>query len=821
MNGDIPDVYVGVLLPLAVEKPFTYAVPAAWRDRVAFGLRVEVQFGRSRHYAGLVVETGLARPEVRQIKSVLGVLDQRPLVTTWQYDLWKWMARYYACSLGEVMAAALPGHLKLSSETRILAGERLEEALPGLSDDAYLVAEALQIRGELGIDDVRMILQRKQVYPLLQELVQEGVVSFREELQERFRPKTVTAVKAGPALEDREKGLQDLLADLSRSPRQTAAVLSFLQLEKELPWVRKSDLVERAGLGDASFKALMDKGVFDTYAREVSRLTGPPEEDASTWTLSPHQKEKLQHLRLQMTQKPVQLLQGVTGSGKTLLYTDLIRQTLEQGRQVLYLLPEIALTAQLLIRLEQLTGRKVLPYHSRLNQHERVEIWESVLTRSDALVVAPRSGLFLPWFRLGLIIVDEEHDPSYKQQDPAPRYQGRDTAIMLGRLFDAPVILGSATPSLETWHHAREGKYGYVILEERYGGAVLPEIHLVNLRQEVIRGEQGLFSGTLMRAIRETLESKEQVILFQNRRGYAPSLRCETCGWVQECVHCDVALTYHRQGSRMQCHYCGYQSGIPVECPQCGQRKLTLKGVGTQRVEDDLGLLFPEAKVDRLDLDTARSRSGLLRLLDDFSEGRIDILVGTQMLAKGLDFDQIGLVGILQADALLSYPDFRAAERAFQLMVQVAGRAGRKKGSSRVLIQTWEPGHPVIRDVVKGDLAGFYERELGERKTLGYPPFCRLARLMIKHKSEEKAEWAARHLADLCIKWLGADKVAGPASPPVARVAGFHLRTVQVKLTPGSRRTDPWKEAIAQGSALLRQRTGMSGLVVQMDVDPV
>lgn len=818
MSGLFQERYVGVLLPLAVERPYTYAVPPEWQDQVAFGIRVEVQFGSARHYSGLIVETDLPRPDVRKVKPVLNVLDSVPLITEKQYALWRWMAGYYGCGEGEVMSAALPSHLKLSSETRIQAGPMMETALPELHDEAYLLAEALSIREELGIEDVRLILDRKNVYPLLLDLLHQGIIVFREELQERFRPRTVTALRAGPALADRS-GLQELLGSLGRSPKQTAGLMAFLELERSERPIRKKELLEKAGISDAVVRSLVERGVWETYDLPVSRLDGPPEEDPATWQLSSHQQEALMDLRHQFEKTPVILLQGITGSGKTLLYAELIREQLEAGRQVLYLLPEIALTTQLILRLERLTGKEVLPYHSRLNQHERVEIWQSVMSRPDALVVAPRSGLFLPWFRLGLVIVDEEHDASYKQNDPSPRYHGRDTAIMLAHLFEARTLLGTATPALETWHHARQGKYGHILLKERFGEARLPEIRLINLKQEHMKGEQGLFSPSLLGAMAETLDRKEQIILFQNRRGFAPSLNCEMCGWVQECAHCDVALTYHKVSNRMHCHYCGYQAAIPTSCPTCGNRKLRLKGFGTQRVEDDLKIFFPEARVARLDMDTARSRVNLLQLLDDFADRRVDILVGTQMVTKGLDFDNLGLVGVLQADQLLAYPDFRASERAFQLLTQVAGRAGRKSGRSLVLIQTWDPSNPVLQDVLTQDLEGCYLRELAERQALFYPPFSRIIRLLIKHKKEEKAVWAADQLLRQLREMLG-DQVQGPATPSVSRIGDYHLRQLQIKLGPQASLGRRVKEAILLHAASLRNVTGMSGLILQMDVDP-
>ncbi len=784
-------------------------------------MRVEVQFGRSRHYAGLVVGFVTPPADADKIKPVLEVLDSGPVIHEQQYAFWTWIANYYCCSLGEVMIAALPSHLKLSSETRIIPGPRLEEAFPILNDDAYLIGEALTIRQEISVEDVKKILDRKTVYPLLMTLVQDGIISFREDLQERFKPRMVSAVKLHDRLDkDRQGTLPKVMEELNRSKRQLEALMAFLQMEKEGSWIRKSELLARAQIQDGILRSLVKKDILDVYPQEVSRLGAGPGEDAADWVLSPHQEEALHSMFEQFKQKDTLLMQGVTGSGKTLLYAKAIERTITAGKQVLYLLPEIALTTQLVSRVEQLTGRTVLTYHSRLNQQERVEIWRAVLTKPDMIVLGPRSGLFLPFFNLGLIIVDEEHDGSYKQHDPAPRYHGRDLAIMLGHYFKAKTILGSATPSLESYYHAKKGKYGYIQLTERFGNAELPELRLINLKQETIKGNQAPFSQSLIQSIKDTIARGEQILLFQNRRGYAPNLECGTCQWVQPCIHCDVSLTYHKPSHKMHCHYCGYQISIPTHCPECGNRQLTLKGFGTQRIEDDLKIFFPEARIGRLDLDTARSRQSLTRILDEFSEKKLDILVGTQMITKGLDFDHLGLVGILQADQLISYPDFRSSERGFQMMIQVAGRAGRRKGHSLVLIQTYEPANAVLQDVLHMNLEGFYIRELQERKAFNYPPYGRIVRITIKHRREEKCEWAALYMVNKLTPFLG-EAVQGPATPSVPRINNYYLRTVQVKLSPDASKLRHAKESILQIAAAMRTAKGMSGLIVSPDVDPV
>lgn len=822
MNEGSPNRLIGVLLPLAVEKPYTYLVPAEMSDQIMFGMSVEVQFGKARHYAGIVVETEVEVPDVSKVKPILHVLDEKPLITPLQYRLWQWISEYYACSLGEVMSAALPSHLKMSSETRIIAGPRLEEEWPGLDDTGILIAEAVITRKELKIDDVRIILGKKNVYPVLQPLMHLQVIAFQEELVARYKPKRVTAVKRGSVLmNDDGSGLQRLLEGKALSPKQTDLLLAFLHLEKQFPWVSKSVLLEKSGASEAVFKALCTKAILETYPKSVTRLNTLTEEDATTWILSAAQQEALVQIKQQLVHTPVVLLEGITGSGKTLIYTHLINETLRKGKQVLYLLPEIALTTQLILRLEQLIGRNIQPYHSRLNQHERVEIWNAVFSQPDMFVVSPRSGLFLPWSNLGLVIVDEEHDPSFKQNDPAPRYHGRDVAIMLAHMCKAPAVLGSATPSLESWYHAQQRKYGHVKLDSRFGKASLPEIEIVNLRHFGGKNKETLFSPPLLQAIESALTAHSQVLLFQNRRGYAPNLICETCAWVQECAQCDVALNFHRLGNMMHCHYCGYQTKIPVSCPKCGNRKLLLRGFGTQRIEDDLQIYFPHARVGRLDMDTARSRVTLAQLIDDFEERRLDILVGTQMISKGLDFGNLSLVGVLHADQLLMHNDFRSAERGYQLLVQVSGRAGRQDTNSKVIIQTWEPTHPVIQAVISNDQEGFYRRELEERFNLHYPPFTRIIRVLIKHKDVNKAEWAASELAGYLRTIVHEEKnVLGPATPAVGRVNSYYLRSIQIKTGPEHRMAVHIKRAILDKRASLTRTAGMSGLIIHLDVDP-
>ncbi len=731
-----------------------------------------------------------------------------------QLKFWHWLATYYACTLGEVMTAALPAHYKLVSETVITLGPHFEEDMAGLDDKEYLISEALTIQNELTLSQVQDILQQRSVYPIIRRMLDKKLLFLKEDLKEKYRPKRVACIRLKEPYVSQPDQLQEAFERLSRAGRQMEALLAVIQLSRQLPFIRKEDIYQAAGVDHAVIQGLVKKEILEVYDREVSRLGIFGGQEAGLEDFTPQQQQAFDNIRHAFAEKDVVLLHGVTGSGKTRLYMELIREAILRNEQVLYLLPEIALTAQIIERLRRVFGHQVVVYHSRLNNNERVELWQEVL-RGKPLVLGARSALFLPFQRLKWVIADEEHDPSFKQQDPNPRYHGRDAAIYLARLYGAKVLLGTATPSLESYYNTQNGKYGLAEMPERFGGLQMPELRLVPMKG----GPSQHFSPELLEALTQTLDRGEQAILFQNRRGYAPTYRCPTCNWHAECIHCDVSMTYHKQSHALKCHYCNYQTKVPSACPACGNKQLQLQGFGTEKVEDELAIYFPEKKIARMDYDTVRSKNAHAQIIQDFEEGRIHILVGTQMVAKGLDFERVGLVGILSADQLLQFPDFRAAERGFQLMTQVSGRAGRKHRRGLVLIQALNPAHPVLREVLHHDFPGFYQRELQERQRFEYPPFFRLIRITLKHAKPERVNQAAEAMSALLTPQFG-HRIKGPAVPAVARVRGLYLIDFLIKMERSHPKIARAKTAILEAAGQIAQREGLSGIRVQIDVDP-
>lgn len=811
--------FVEVVLPLAIPKTYTYAVPEHLVADATFGKRVEVQFGKSKLYTGLVVAVHQQAPDQHRTKPILSVIDEFPIIHDRQYQLWKWVADYYLSTLGEVMHAALPANLKLASETLITLSPLFDEDFEGLDHKEYLIAEALSIQTEISIEDVRGILGQKTVYPLIRRLLEKRVIYLKEDLKTKYAPKTVSCIQLQEPYRSQPESLATAFNLLEKATRQMEALVAYIQLAKSLPFIRKQDLYKAAKVDNSVLKAMVSKGIFELYDKTVSRLGAYEDETIETQELSSQQEKALQELRLHFREKQAVLLHGVTGSGKTRVYVELIQDCLAQGKQVLYLLPEIALTTQIISRLEKIFGDLIAVYHSRLSNNERVELWNAVLKGKPVLLGA-RSALFLPFCDLGLIIVDEEHDPSYKQHDPNPRYNARDAAMYLARIHDAKVLLGTATPSLESYFNAKNGKYGLVEMKERFGGLELPQIVIADLKEEhKQRKLQSHFSTTLTEGLKATLDKGEQAILFQNRRGYSPMYRCPTCNWHSECIHCDVSLTYHKFYDLLKCHYCGYQTKLPTECPACGTKTLHLQGFGTEKIEDELKIYLPEAKIGRMDLDTVRSKNAHAKIINDFEEGRIEVLVGTQMVTKGLDFEKVGIVGILSADQLVQFPDFRAGERAFQLMLQVSGRAGRKHQQGKVIIQAFNTAHPVIREVMDNDFLGFFQREMQERYEFRYPPYVRLIRITLKHKKPQLVEEGARLMEKWLKKQLG-EWVIGPASPPVARLRNYYLVDFLIKINKNPEQINFAKKVIVESSERLQTQKKLSSIRVNIDVDP-
>ncbi|MEM1216299.1 MAG: primosomal protein N' [Bacteroidota bacterium] len=811
--------YVDVILPLAIAKAYTYVVPEELIPYVKTGIRVEVQFGKNKLYTGLVMRIHHETPAQQRPKPILNIIDEEPIVNERQFQLWRWISSYYLSSLGEVMNAALPANFKLTSETRITLGPLFHQDPSLLSDKEYLIAEALTLQEELSIEDLRGILGQQTVYPIIRRLLDKRVIYLKEELKEKYKPKKVKCVRfREPFLSD-PTTIPLIFEAISKSERQERAVLAFVQVVKKQEFVRQAELVKLAEIDHGVIKALVKKQIFEVYDREISRVGSYEEDTLEAQNLAPQQAQALTSIQQQFTEKNVVLLHGVTGSGKTRIYLELMQAAIARGEQVLYLLPEIALTTQITERVQRVLGDEVAVYHSRLSHNERVELWNKVKDGQSA-ILGPRSALFLPYENLSLIIVDEEHDPSYKQRDPSPRYHGRDTAIMLAHQHGAKVLLGTATPAVESYHNAKVGKYGLVEMNERFGGVALPEIVIADARRAQI--EQTLhnhFTGQLLDELKAALERGEQAILFQNRRGYSPVYRCPTCGWHSECVNCDVSLTYHKYREQLKCHYCGYSTKLPTECPACGSTQLSLQGFGTEKIEDELQIFLPDAKVGRMDLDTVRGKHAHAKIINDFEEGRIDILVGTQMVTKGLDFERVGVVGVLSADQLLQFPDFRSAERGFQLMLQVAGRAGRKHKQGKVLVQAFNTTHPVLKEVVESDYATFYRREIQERRQFFYPPFQRLIRITLKHPKAPTVNDAMKLYAHWLKQQLG-EKVLGPAVPYVGRVRNYYLLDVLIKLDRTPQEIQHAKRHIRAVTDQLKQTKGFSGVRVSIDVDP-
>lgn len=811
--------FVEVILPLSLAKLYTYRVPFEMTQRVQVGSRVIVQFGKNKIYAALVRTITDTAPEKYEAKYILDIVDDEPIVHDKQFELWDWIASYYMCQLGEVMQAALPAALKMASETKIIAADSSELDRSTLSDKAFLVLEALDVAGELRISDIVKILGQKTVFPLIRSLFERGFILISEEIKERYKPKVKTFLTLASSFSDSE-GLRLLLENLQRSPKQQDAVLAYLELRKHKSDVSRQDIMERAGVSAGVVTSLISKEVFEVQERVVSRLGGEDVILDKNFVLNNNQQGALDQIQQQFEQHEVVLLHGVTASGKTQLYIRLIEAALAKGETVLYLLPEIALTAQITQRLKLHFGNQLAVYHSKFNDNERAEIWHKVLKGEFKIVIGARSSIFLPFRDLGLIIVDEEHENSYKQFDPAPRYHARDTAIYLAFLQQAKVLLGSATPSIESYYNAKSGKYGLVELSQRFGDAQLPEIEVVNIATAGRQDEmQSYFSHVLLEQIEKAVERKEQVILFQNRRGHTTFLQCRTCGFVAKCVNCDVSMTYHKSSDMLHCHYCGHNENPINVCPACGMPHLESKGYGTERIEEELEILMPNIKVGRLDLDSTRGKHGFDKIIAAFDDHEFDVLIGTQMVAKGLDFGRVSLIGIINADGIINFPDFRAYERAFSLFEQVSGRAGRRDQKGKVIIQTYSPQHPVIEQVLQHDYLGMFMREVTERKNFDYPPFIRLIKLDIKHGDQQQAHYSAQQLAKALRTHLGT-RVLGPEPPLVARVRNKYIQTITLKIERTGISIAKVKDLIRETLIGFELDKKNAGVQVQIDVDP-
>ena len=774
--------FIEVILPLSLPKTFTYSVSEKEYAFVKKGMRIAVPV-KNKIYTALVIDLHETAPTLYEAKEIHQILDEEPIVNEFQINHWFWIASYYMCNIGDVYRGALPSALLLESETIISQNKETVVNETELTDDEYLIFEALQHQSSLKVQDIIDILNKKTILPVIQKLINKKIISLQEEIQEAYKPKLIRYIR----LHENYLVEENLIAllDSLKSEKRKNLVLQYFQLQAlEKKPISVKQLTETAQSSASIVKALIDKQIFEEYFIQEDRVNFDKNKIDNELTLSEAQQEAFDQIEKLFIEKEVTLLHGVTSSGKTEIYTKLIENYISQDKQVLYLLPEIALTTQLVSRLTKHFGNKVAVFHSKYSNNERVEVWNNVNHNSETaqIVIGARSALFLPFNNLGLIIVDEEHETTFKQQDPAPRYHARDAAIVLANYHKAKVLLGSATPSIETYNNASSGKFGLVTLKERFGKVQMPEVELVDLKDSYFRKKmKGHFSITLIDAITEAFVNNEQVILFQNRRGFSPVLECMTCGHVPQCPQCDVSLTYHKYKNQLRCHYCGYSMAKPTNCHVCSSVDLETKGFGTEQIELELAELFPQRNIKRMDQDTTRGKYSFEKIIDGFKNREIDVLVGTQMLAKGLDFDNVTLVGIMNADNMLYHPDFRAFERSFQMMTQVSGRSGRAEKRGKVIIQTYNPLHNIIQQVTNNDYEGMYKEQLYERKIYYYPPFYRLIRLTLKHRDFEKLKEGSMWLYQVLQQNLTIP-VLGPEEPAIGRIRNEYIRTILIKI---------------------------------------
>lgn len=781
-------VFVDVIIPLHLPNLFTYLVEEEYLPALDLGKRVVVSFGRNKYYTAIIRKIHNTPPKNYQAKAIEFVLDDFPIVKLTQLKLWDWVSDYYMCGPGDVMNAALPSGFKLVNETKVLLAEDYKEGEAEFNDQEYLIAEALQIQPILSLQDISNILGIKTIHKIIKSLYEKGAIQLEEEVREKYKPVIKTFIEFNKEQFKSRADLNSAFDLVKSAPKQEELLLTLLSDKDFSPAdfkMRRSVLTAKYNTTSAVVNAIAKKGVFEVTEEVVGRLPEFTGEVQDSPILSEAQNQAFNEISDGFKSKDVVLLHGVTGSGKTEVYIKLIEEQIKAGKQVLYLLPEIALTTQIIVRLRKIFGDAVGIYHSKFNFNERVELWNEMLKPNSKykIVLGARSAVFLPFHDLGLVIVDEEHENTFKQYEPAPRYNGRDTAIVLAKMVNAKVLLGSATPSVESYYNAKNDKYTLVELAGRYGGIQLPEIQCGDLKEDKRKKKMvSLFTEILKENMEEALDRKEQIILFQNRRGFAPMLECYTCGHVQQCQRCDVSLTYHKYSNLLRCHYCGYVEKVPLTCTKCGSVETDMRGFGTEKIEEEVKKVFPKANVARMDLDTTRGKNGYQNLISQFEDKEIDILVGTQMVTKGLDFDNVSLVGVLNADQMLYYPDFRAFERAYQLMAQVSGRAGRKVKRGKVIIQSHNPHHQTIRDVMHNDYMNMYNNEVVNRRNFNYPPFYRIIELTLRHRDKNVIDACAESMASNLRKELGGERILGPEYPGIARINNFYNKKIIIKI---------------------------------------
>ena len=817
--------FVDVILPLPLGNTFTYSVPEEWADQARIGMRVVVQFGKKKMYTGVIHLVHIVPPTVYKAKEIICLLDNEPILRRPQMKFWEWISSYYQAYLGDVYQAAVPAGLKLQSESLVCINPDFE-AETHLTERESKLLDALSDGKTIFISELNKITEMKDVMPILKQLLEKGAVEISEELTQKFRPKTDTFVRLTVEAK-KEDHLRRLFDELGRAKKQLEVLMMYIDLSKCLlpakqREVSRKELLERAGASAAVLSGLVERGALETYVKEIGRLDMNDVSTSEQYTLNDNQQRAYNEIEKQFIDKKVVLLHGVTSSGKTEMYIQMISKVLAEGKQVLYLVPEIALTTQLTSRLKRVFGKRLGVYHSKFSDAERVEIWNNVLNdKTYDVIIGVRSSVFLPFRQLGLVIVDEEHESSYKQYDPAPRYHARNAAIMLASMHGAKTLLGTATPAIETYHNALTGKYGLVELNQRHEEMAMPEILVVDTKEAYRKKQmESVFTPLLLEKIGKALQNHEQVILFQNRRGYAPFIECKVCAFVPHCKNCDVSLTVHKVFNTLTCHYCGYTEPIPNICPKCGTPgSLSTKGFGTEKIEDEIKLIFPDARVSRMDLDTTRSKKSYDKIISDFEQLKVDILIGTQMVSKGLDFERVSLVGILNADNMLNFPDFRAHERAYQLMAQVSGRAGRKNKQGTVVLQTSSPEHPIIGQVIRNDYKAMYATQCEERQLFKYPPFYRIIQIVLRHRDPSVVSQAAQKLANDLRAVFGA-RVLGPNIPVVARVQNLYIKHILLKIE-NEASSERAKEILRQITDQVQADSRFKSLWVNLDVDPM
>ena len=824
--------YAEVILPLPLANTFTYGIPEAMVCLIKVYCRVVVPFGQKHYYTGIVTEIYDNRPEEKyDIKEIFVLLDEKPVIGESQLSFWKWISTYYLCSLGEVCRAALPAGLKLESETVVTVNAEYE-AEKAHKPNEQKILDALSLSSGLSVSQLEKSTGLKSLLPVINSLLSTGAVEIRESFKQGFKPKTETHVRLADNIRT-EEDIQNVLVSIKRAKQQEKLLIDYLDLcgvagfcegssdtvkPKDVP---KKALLERSGATAAILKLLIQRGIFKVEEKIVSRIDTSDVEVKRSVVLSEAQQNAYEDIKKYFETKDITLLHGVTSSGKTEIYIRLISDTLSKGMQALYLLPEFAVSTQIAERLQRVFGSRLLIYNSGLSDNERVEVWNRLLLSDEPFVVLGiRSSIFLPFTRLGLVVVDEEHETSYKQQDPSPRYHARNAAMMLSIMSGGKTLLGSATPSLESYLWAKSGKYGFVTLDSRFGDSLFPKIEVVNVREQRRKRlmKDTLFSPLLKNSIDKALTEGEQVILFQNRRGFAPFIMCQDCGEIPKCINCDVSLTYHKQFHRLVCHYCNYSIPLPAKCPACSSKELKMQGFGTEKIEEEVSSLFPAAKVDRLDLDTARSRNAYRRILSDFEDGKTQILIGTQMVSKGLDFANVSVVGILSADGMMNIPDFRAYERAFQMMLQVSGRAGRRDKQGLVVLQTAQSDNPLLALIQKFDYKGMAKTQLEERHEFSYPPYTRLIMIVLRSQNEQSLDKISVLYVEKLRAFLGSS-VSGPVYPPVTRVQTLFVRKIMLKIDTSLSVPDT-RRVLENVHVDMQQNPLFKHIIMHYDIDP-